>query len=170
MLICSRLVDTVFFRPELYYIACVRHLGAGYVDHPPLIAWIAWGVLHTIGSSLLALRLLPALASGLLVCMTAQIAREWGGGRYARFLAALSIAPVPIYLTLHHWLTMNAFEPLCWAGVFWAASRPILRQEPRYWVWIGVLAGIGLENKYSIVFPLAGLFLAILLTPERKWL
>lgn len=35
---------------------------------------------------------------------------------------------------------------------------------------IGILAGIGLENKYSIVFPLAGLLFGILLTPERKWL
>jgi hypothetical protein len=158
------------FRDELYYIACARHLGAGYVDHPPLIAWITWIVLHTLGSSLLALRLLPALASGLLVWMTARMAQEWGGGRYAQFLAALSIAPVPIYLILQHWLSMNAFEPLCWAGIFWAASRLILRQEPRYLVLIGALAGIGLENKYSIVFPLVGLLFGILLTPERKWL
>lgn len=158
------------FRDELYYIACARHLGAGYVDHPPLIALIAWLVSHTLGSSLLALRLLPALASGVLVWMTARIAQEWGGGRYAQFLAALSIAPVPIYLILQHWLTMNAFEPLCWAGIFWAASRLILRQDPRYWLLIGALAGIGLENKYSIVFPLTGLLFGILLTPARKWL
>jgi 4-amino-4-deoxy-L-arabinose transferase-like glycosyltransferase len=158
------------FRDELYYIACARHLGFGYVDHPPLIAWLTWIVLHTLGSSLLALRLLPALASGLLVWMTARITQEWGGGRYAQILAALSIAPVPIYLILQHWLTMNAFEPLCWAGVFWAASRLILRQEPRYWILIGVLTGISLENKYSIVFPLMGLLFGILLTPERKWL
>lgn len=158
------------FRDELYYIACARHIGSGYVDHPPLIAWITWLVLHTLGSSLLALRLLPALASGVLVWMTARIAQEWGGGRYAQFLAALSIAPVPIYLILQHWLTMNAFEPLCWAGIFWAASRLILHREPRYWVLVGVLAGIGLENKYSIVFPLVGLLFGFLLTPERKWL
>jgi 4-amino-4-deoxy-L-arabinose transferase-like glycosyltransferase len=158
------------FRDELYYIACARHLASGYVDHPPLIAWITFTVLHTLGSSLLALRLLPALASGLLVWMTARITREWGGGRYAQVLSALSIVPVPIYLILQHWLTMNAFEPLCWTGIFWAASRLILRQQPRHWIVIGALAGISLENKYSIVFPLVGLLFGILLTPERKWL
>ena len=158
------------FRDELYYIACARHLGGGYVDHPPLIAWITWLVLHTLGSSLLALRLLPALASGLLVWVTALVAREWGGGRYAQFVAGLSVAPVPIYLILQHWLTMNAFEPLCWVGIFWAASRPILRREPRYLALIGALAGIGLENKYFIVFPLVGLLFGFLLTPGRKWL
>ena len=157
------------FRDELYYIACARHLGFGYVDHPPLIAWITWIVLHTLASSLLALRLLPALAAGLLVWMTGRITQEWGGGRYAQMLAALSIAVVPIYLILQHWLTMNAFEPLCWTGILWAAARIILRRDPRYWIAIGVLAGLGLENKYSIVFPLAGLLLGLLLTPERKW-
>jgi hypothetical protein len=158
------------FRDELYYIACARHLSAGYVDQPPLIAWITWTVLHTLGSSLLALRLLPALASGLLVWMTGKITQEWGGGRYAQMLAALSIALIPIYLILQHWLTMNAFEPLCWTGVLWAASRIILRRDPRYWSVIGVLVGLGLENKYSIVFPVVGLLLGLLLTPERKWL
>jgi hypothetical protein len=158
------------FRDELYYIACARRLAAGYVDHPPVIAWIAWIVLHTLGSSLLALRLLPALAGGLLVWMTARVTQEWGGGRYARMLAALSIAVVPINLILQHWLTMNAFEPLYWTGIFWAASRIILRRDPRYWMVIGVLAGFGLETKYSIVFPVAGLLLGLLITPERKWL
>lgn len=158
------------FRDELYYIACARHLSTGYVDHPPLIAWMTWGVLHTLGSSLLALRLLPALASGLLVWMTGKITQEWGGGRYAQMLAALSIAPVPIYLILQHWLSMNAFEPLCWTGVLWAASRIILRHDARYWLVIGLLFGVSLENKYSIIFPIAGLLFGLSLTPERKWL
>ena len=158
------------FRDELYYIACARHLSTGYVDHPPLIAWITWAVLHTLGSSLLALRFLPALASGVLVWMTGKMTQEWGGGRYAQALAALSIAFVPIYLILQHWLTMNAFEPLCWTGVSWAASRIILRRDQRYWIFIGVLAGLGLENKYSIVLPVAGVLFGLLLTPERKWL
>ncbi|WP_213807462.1 glycosyltransferase family 39 protein [Granulicella sp. dw_53] len=158
------------FRDELYYIACARHLGAGYVDHPPLIAWITWVVLHTLGLSLLALRLLPALASGLLVWMTAMMAREWGGGGYAQFLAALAIVPVPVYLILQHWLTMNAFEPLCWTGILWAASRITLRRDPRYWIVVGVLVGLSLENKYSIVFLVASLTLGFLFTKERRWL
>jgi hypothetical protein len=158
------------FRDELYYIACARHLGAGYVDHPPLIAWITWGVLHTLGSSLLALRLLPALASGALVWMTAAIAREWGGGRNAQWLAALAIVPVPIYLILQHWLTMNAFEPLCWLGILWAVSRMALRKDPRYWLAAGALVGLGLENKYSVLLLVAGVIAGLLLTPERRWL
>lgn len=158
------------FRDELYYIACARHLGFGYVDHPPLIAWITWLVLHVFGSSLLALRLLPALASGVLVWMTAQLSREWGGGRYAQILAAISIIPVPIYLILQHWLTMNAFEPLLWTATMWAASRVVLRGQVRYWLLTGALVGVGLENKYSMLLLAGGIVVGFLLTPERKCL
>jgi len=158
------------FRDELYYIACARHLAFGYVDHPPLIALTTWAVLHSLGSSLLALRLLPALASGALVCITAQISRDLGGGRFAQTLAALAILPVPIYLILDHWLTMNAFEPLLWSAALWAAIRLVQRQKPCYWIVIGALIGLGLENKYSIALLAVALVLGLLLTPERRWL
>ncbi len=158
------------FRDELYYIACARHLAFGYVDHPPLIALTTSLVLHTLGSSLLALRLLPALAGGMLVWLTAQIAQEMGGGRFAQIMAALSILPVPIYLILQHWLTMNAFEPLLWTAVVWAGLRLVRLGEPRYWLLIAAFIGIGLENKYSMVVPAGALVAGLLLTPDRRWL
>ena len=51
-----------YFRDELYYLACGEHPAWGYVDQPPLIAWMAWLLQHTVGTSLYALRLLPAVA------------------------------------------------------------------------------------------------------------
>jgi 4-amino-4-deoxy-L-arabinose transferase-like glycosyltransferase len=84
------------------------------VDQPPLIACITWLSAHLFGVSLVPLRLLPAIAGALLVWVTAQIAHELGGGRFAQGVAAFSIIPVPIYLMLKHWLTMNTFEPRLW--------------------------------------------------------
>src|SRR5215510_6717442 len=102
------------FRDELYYLACAEHLDWGYVDQPPLIALIAWLARHLFGESLLGLRLLPALAGASLVVLTGKITQEFGGGRFAQTLAALAVGAAPIYLLMHHWLTMNAFEPLIW--------------------------------------------------------
>jgi 4-amino-4-deoxy-L-arabinose transferase-like glycosyltransferase len=51
------------FRDELYYLACSEHLDFGYVDQPPLIAFITWMARHTFGESLYGLRLLPAAPS-----------------------------------------------------------------------------------------------------------
>src|SRR5580698_6795313 len=72
------------FRDELYYVACSKHLGAGYVDHPPLIAFVTWTARHVFGESPLGLRLLPALAGAGLVWLTGALAREMGGGRFSQ--------------------------------------------------------------------------------------
>src|SRR5580698_9826127 len=79
-----------YFRDELYYLACGEHPAWGYVDQPPLIAWIAWLLQHTIGTSIGALRLLPALAGVTTVILSGALARELGGRRWAMFLASIA--------------------------------------------------------------------------------
>src|ERR1700732_3639706 len=84
-----------YFRDELYYLACSRHLDWGYVDQPPLIALIGWLVRVVLGDSMMALRLLPALAGGCEVLLAALIAREMGGRKTAQGLAALATLVAP---------------------------------------------------------------------------
>ncbi len=158
------------FRDELYYLACSEHLDWGYVDQPPLIAFIAWVARHVFGDSLLGLRLLPALAAAALVWVSGKITKEIGGGGFAQGLAALAVVVVPVYLILQHWLTMNAFEPLIWMGCAWCIVRAINRSEPVYWLAFGVLAGVGMENKYSMALFVFGTLVGLLLTPERRFL
>jgi 4-amino-4-deoxy-L-arabinose transferase-like glycosyltransferase len=158
------------FCDELYYIACSRHLDWGYVDQPPLIALITWIAMHVFGTSLLALRLLPAIAGAALVWLTGKLAREMGGGRFAQVLAALAVACVPIYMTLHHWMTMNAFEPLIWLGCAWCVVRAINTSDAHYWLGFGMLTGLGMENKYSAAFFVIGVAVGLIATRERKWL
>src|SRR5262245_49396891 len=77
------------FRDELYYVACGRHLGFGYVDHPPFVALVARVATALFGTSLLGLRLFPALAGAATSLVAALLARELGGGSFAQRLAAL---------------------------------------------------------------------------------
>ena len=158
------------FRDELYYLACSEHLDFGYVDQPPLIAFITWIARHLFGESLVGLRLLPALAGAATVWLTGKLAREMGGGVFAQALAALAVIAAPIYLLLHHWLTMNAFEPLIWLGCAWCIVRAINQGDPRYWLWFGLLLGLGMENKYTTAFFALAVFVALLLTPQRRFL
>jgi hypothetical protein len=155
------------FRDELYYLATAEHLDWGYVDQPPAIAAITWFARHVFGDSLLGIRLLPALAGGALVVMTGTLAREMGGRRFAQGLAALAVAVVPIYLIMHHWMTMNAFEPLIWMACAGCIVRALKTGESRYWVGFGVLVGIGMETKYSMAFFAVGAVVGLLATPAR---
>lgn len=164
-----------YFRDTLYYLACARHLAWGYVDQPPLIAGLVWLVSHTLGASLAALAVAPALADAGLVLLTAALARELGGGRFAAGLAALAAACVPVYWVQGRQLSMNIFEPLLWMGCLFVVIRIVKTGDQRLWLWFGALAGIGLENKYSIGVFGAGVIAGLLLTGERrafaqKWL
>ena len=81
--------------------------------------------------------------------VTAMIARELGGKSYALFLSALAAAIAPMYLSNGGLFTTNFMEPLFWMGCAYFAILAIKRNDPRYWVWFGVVL-IRLNNKYSI--------------------
>jgi Dolichyl-phosphate-mannose-protein mannosyltransferase len=140
-----------FFRDELYYIACGEHLAWGYIDQPPLIALTAWFARHTFGESLFAVRLLPAVAGAAVVFLTGWIAREFGGGLFAQFLAALAMLFAPAYLAFDSFLSMNAFEPLFWVLCAWIAIRIVKGASPKLWLAFGAIAGLGLENKHTML-------------------
>src|SRR5690349_3328135 len=158
------------FRDEMYYLACSRHMAWGYVDHPPFTVWIAWFSRVALGDSPLGVRLLPILAGGVVVWLTGKLAREMGGGSFAQGMAALAVVVVPIYLVGHHWLTDNVFEHLIWTTCVWLVIKAVNTGDARYWLWFGVVAGLGFENKYSIAFLLLGLLVGVLLTPHRHFL
>ena len=157
-----------YFVDELYYLACSRRLDWGYVDQPPLIAVITWLARSLLGDSLPALRFFPAVAGGAEVVLTALIARELGGKRFAQGLAALAALVAPGFLALDSLLTMNAFEPLFWIGCAYMLIRIIKTGNPKLWIWFGMLAGVGLENKYSMLIFGAGMVLGLVLTPQRR--
>ncbi len=157
-----------YFGDEMYHMACGEHMAWGYVDQPPLIAVFAWLTRHLFGTSLFAIRLFPAMASFVLVWLTGLLARELGGGRFAQGLAALCSACAGVYLILGHLFTMNVFEPLLWMGCAYMVIRIVKTGDQRLWLWFGVLAGVGLENKYSMAVFGFAIVVGVLLTPERK--
>ena len=159
-----------YFVDELYYLACGRHLAWGYVDQPPLIALVAWFEHSVFGDSLSAIRLLPALSGAAKVLLTGLVARELGGGRFAQGLAALCVLLAPGMLALDHFLSMNTFEPLFWMGCAWLLIRMVRTGDTRLWLWFGVLAGVGLQNKYSMAVFAFGLLAGLALTGQRRLL
>jgi 4-amino-4-deoxy-L-arabinose transferase-like glycosyltransferase len=157
-----------YFGDELYFMACGEHLDWGYVDQPPLVALVAWLVRHTLGTSLLAMRLPSALAGVALVFLVAQLARELGGGRFAMALAALASAIAPFFVTIHYLFTMNAFDPLFWTGCALVVARIVRTGDQRLWLAFGAIAGLGLQNKYSLVVFATGLVLGVVLGRGRR--
>jgi len=157
-----------FFRDELYYAACGEHPAWGYVDHSPLAPLVSYITRAALGDSLFALRFFPALASAAKIVLGGWIAREVGGGKFAQGFAAFTVLCAPIYLTFDNFLSMNSFEPVFWMACAAIVLRILNGGDARLWLLFGVIGGIGVLNKHSMLFFGSGLALGLLLTPARK--
>lgn len=157
-----------YFRDELYFIVCGQRLDWGFVDQPPLVPAVAGAMNHLFPGSLVMLRLLPALTHGATVVLAAATARRLGGAVWATALAALCVLTGGVFLGIGTTLSTGALEPL--AGLFcsYALIRIIRDRDERWWLALGVAAGIALEAKYLLAFWLAALGIGILSTPARR--
>ena len=178
---CARIVAELaaitaygYFRDELYYVACADRPAAGYVDQPPLSILFLSGWKAVFGDSLFALRIPPLLLGVGVIVLTALLARRLGGGRVAQGLAACAAACAPIWLGMNRYYSMNSFDIFFWALAALLLAE-ILDLDPgrgatRLWLLLGVVLGLGLENKISVLWLGFGLFAGLVLTSARRWL
>ncbi len=159
-----------YFIDEFYYIACSKHLAFGYVDHPPLSIILLALSRRILGDSIVAIRFLSSLAISATVFMTGLIVRQLGGSKIASVLAALAVIAMPVYQLMGSFYSMNAFEPLIWSSIVILVIRMVQSENARYWLAIGLMIGIGLEMKHTIVLYFAALIAGMLLTLSRRLL
>ncbi len=158
-----------FFRDELYFLVCGRHLAWGYVDMPPLTALQARLAESLFGLSPTGIRILSFLAAGVSVGLTGLLTWQLGGRREAQVLAMMAALACPVFLGTSNYLSMNSFEPCFWMGALLVVLRIAEGTAgPRAWLFFGLLAGLGIENKHSTVFFLAALLIGLLLSPQRR--
>jgi len=156
-----------YFRDELYFLDCGRNLAWGYVDMAPMIALVA-RVALALGGSLHVLRTIAGIGGAGIVAITILIAWRLGGGTFAQGLAGLCAFIVPEYLATAGLMTMNVFEKWFWMGCVYVLIRIIQTGNSRLWIWFGVLAGLGLMNKHSMLFFGFAVLVGLVLTEHRK--
>jgi hypothetical protein len=159
-----------YHHDELYFIACGDHLSFGYVDHAPLVPWIARLATTLFGESLFGLRILATIAGALAIFLTGRLVHRMGGGRFAQLLACTGVLVAPVFLRTGNMLCIPAFEPVFWLGCALVLVRIVREDNPRLWPWIGLISGLGLMNKHSMLFFAFGLGVGVLATPLRRHL
>src|SRR6185369_3234724 len=158
-----------YFRDEFYYIAASKHLDFGYVDFPPFIALVTRLVRGTLGDSLLALHLLPALVGAVLVFLTGWMARQLGAGPFGQGLAALATLVAPQFLGVNTILSMDSFDILFWSLALYILIRIFQDENPKAWLWFGLVVGLGLTNKVSPLYFSLAMVIGLALTAQRKY-
>jgi hypothetical protein len=156
-----------YFRDELYYLACTEHLAWGYVDHPPLSIAVLAGWRAFVGDGLEALHVLPAIIGAAIVWVGCRLVIALGGGRLAVIVAGVAMIAAPARLGFDHNVSMNGLDALFWVLAALFVVRAHASDARRDWLTLGVVLGLGLLDKWSVLWLGAGLAVALVATPWR---
>jgi hypothetical protein len=157
-------------RDEFLYFAMGEHLQLWRMDFPPLIGVIAIYSRLWLGNSLAAIRFFPALAGGLLILIAVDSARRLGGKSFAQILTAVAILMPGMYLRTASLFQPVIFDELWWTLGLWCLLRWRQSGSNAWWIGLGVVMGIGLFTKFSILFFGFGVLVGLLATSERRLL
>jgi hypothetical protein len=157
-------------RDAFMYIDLGNHLAWGYHSVPPSIAVFANISRFLMGDNTFAIRFFPAIIGVLSLLLIGIMVREAGGGKRAQFFALLAFLLSPAFLRSNSLFQPVSFDEFYWLLLAFLLFRLIRTDRKYYWYLIGIAAGFAFLNKYAVVFYLAGIIVAVLATPLRKWL
>jgi dolichol-phosphate mannosyltransferase len=150
---------------EAYYWNYAAHLDIGYLDHPPMVAWLIHLGTRVFGDNEFGVR------AGLVVCsvitsifvfrLTALLF-----DRHIAVSAVLLVQVLPFFFLTGFMITPDAPLTACWAGALYFLARALLQEMPGAWLGLGVCLGVGLLSKYSIA--LLGLATLVFLVVDRQ--
>ena len=159
-----------YFRDELYFMAMSHHPAFGYVDVPPLVAWITLIPRFLTGNALWAIHVISALVCAGTILLTGLMARLLGGARWVQGLAALGSATNLVLLAGGSTYTYDVFDQFWWALAATILIRLLRDDQPQRWLAFGVVAGLGLLTKETMLFWGFALVVGLLLTRQRRLL
>lgn len=155
---------------EAYYFDWSRHLAFGYYDHPPMVAWWIAAGTAVLGNGPLGIRIVTILA------MIPTSAAVYFTGKALFGPAVASRATIWLNVTLllgvgGFLATPDAPSVLFWALATWALAETVRRDDGRWWLLVGLFAGLGVISKLTNLFLGLGLVLALLARRDmRRWL
>ena len=155
-------------RDEFLYLDQARHLSAGYISVPPLTSWVS-ALIFSLGGSLFWVRFFPALFGAFTILFTWLTVEELGGRIYSKVLVSCAML-FSVFVRLDILFQPNSFDILAWTAAFYFLIRYVRTHKPLWLFCLVLTFTLGLYNKYNIVFLLAGMLAALLLTDQRKTL
>lgn len=176
-LILWRLLSAMHTNMELYgdeaqYWTWSLHPDWGYYSKPPVVAWLIYLGTHLFGDSELGVRsmsfvLYPLTAWVIFLFVRRLFRAEPEAERWA-FWSGLLFATLPM-TSLGSWLiTTDAPLILSWALAMYFTVAVLETDRWRDWLLLGVVVGLGLLSKYSMVFYGMG-FVAYVLASRQRW-
>lgn len=157
-------------RDALLYVSLGDHPGWGYASVPPSIGILANISRFLFGDSLFGIRFFPAIAGGLSMFLVALLVREFGGKSFALLVGCTAYLFSVAYLRTNSLFQPVAFNQFYWLLSYYLLIRLVKSGKTTTWIWIGVVWGLAILNKYSIAFFALAAVGGMLISDQRKLL
>ena len=150
------------FPEEAYYWNYGQHLALGYLDHPPMVAWLIRLGGAIFGHNELGVRVLACVCS-LVTSFFAFRLADLLYGRRAALTTLLLVQGLPFFFMSGWIMTPDAPLTACWAGLLYFAARVFFAGDARAWWGVGICLGLGMLSKYTVALlgPATLIFLAL---------
>ena len=154
---------------EAYYWNYGQHLAPGYLDHPPMVAWLGRLGTAVFGHNEFGVRIGPYLCWIVASLFCFGLARRMFG-KTTGFLAVLLLQTLPFYFTTGLILTPDAPLVAAWSAMLFYLYRALVEDTPAAWWGVGAALGFGMLSKYSIaILGLATLVFLVVDARSRRW-
>lgn len=151
---------------EAYYWNYAQHLDIGYLDHPPLVAWLIAATL-ALGEGEFFVRLPAVLCWAVMLAFAVAYAQDMGG-RGNALRCALLAATLPFCFGIGVMITPDAPLAAAWAAALFFLQRALLGESKVAWLAAGLAIGIGMLAKYSMVLVPAAAFVFMLVDARSR--
>ncbi len=153
---------------EAYYFLWSRHLQPGYFDHPPMVAlWIRAGT-TLLGTGPLGIRLLGPLSAALGSLLLWDAGEQLFPGRQAGLAAAALLNATLMFGTGAILMTPDTPLLFFWTASLAALARLTASGNPRWWLAVGLAAGLALFSKYTALLLIVSVFFWLLTAPAGR--
>src|SRR5512138_1144648 len=159
-----------FHQDEMVVLDNANHLDWGFIEYPPLTPFLARIALTLFGLSLVSARTFAALALSISMVLAGLMARELGGSRRTQVMAAVAAAIAPFALIQGSLIQYVTIDYLWGVLLAYLVIRLLKSENPRWWIPIGLVIGLGMMTKYTMAIFAAGLVVGVLLTAARRYL
>lgn len=157
-------LDSVALSPpadNIEQLTWMRSLEWGYYKHPPLPTWIMWAFVQLAGWSAWSSYLLGSLFTLVSLAIFSALLHDIHGRHYA-WVGLLAALGITFYNGRMNYYNHNIVLMLWVALSAWLWWRILTRPQRRWWLALGVVAGLGMLSKYQYaVAAVCGLWLFV---------
>jgi dolichol-phosphate mannosyltransferase len=155
---------------ETYYWNYSQHLDIGYLDHPPMVAWLIRLGTAVFGDSEFGVRIGALCCGAVASFFTYRLTRNLFDEASA-LVALVLMQVLPFFFFSGILMTPDAPLTAAWAASLYYLERALIGGRSAAWWGGGVCLGLGLLSKYTIGMLVPAMFIFMVLDSQsRRWL